>query len=80
MPRVPGTHRCPCPHHLTCLGCPASLQATAAALLPLRDENSMKGYLLAPAQRRALLQQQGGRLEGAPRAALGLEPLLQVCV
>lgn len=47
-------------------------------MLPLRDENHMKAYLLLPAQRRALLRQQGGRLEEAPQGALGLEPLLQV--
>lgn len=56
----------------------ASPQATAAATLPLRDDNAMKSYLLLSAERRDMLRQQGGRLEEAPRGALGLEPLLQV--
>lgn len=57
--------------------CSLPLQATAAAVLPLRDENQMKSYLLLPDRRRALLEEQGGRLAVAARGALGLEPLLQ---
>lgn len=38
----------------------------------------MKGYLLLPAGRRALLAEHGGRLEDLPGGALALEPLLQV--
>lgn len=57
---------------------PHPAQPTAAAVLPLREENQMKSYLLLPAQRRPLLQQLGGRVEEAPQGALSLEPLLQV--
>lgn len=63
---------------LSRLSLPAAVQATSAAVLPLKDEGAMKCYLLLPSQRRELLQRQGGRLQAAPRGALGLEPLLQV--
>lgn len=67
---------------LTTLPRPASAahapQPTAAAVLPLREgEQRMKEYVLAPGGRAALLARQGGRLEQAPRGALGLEALLQ---
>lgn len=52
------------------------LQATAAAVLPMREENDMKRYLLLPSQRRDLLQQ-GGHLLEAPLGASGIESLLQ---
>ena len=66
------------PHQLSCPAPPPLLQPTTAAVLPLRDENHLKSYLLQPAQRRALLHAQGGRLAEAPAGARGLEPLLQV--
>ncbi|KAI3425137.1 hypothetical protein D9Q98_008908 [Chlorella vulgaris] len=50
--------------------------ATAAAVLPMREENDMKRYLLLPSQRRDLLQQ-GGHLLEAPLGASGIESLLQ---
>ncbi|EFN53716.1 hypothetical protein CHLNCDRAFT_136563 [Chlorella variabilis] len=53
------------------------LVATIAAVLPLREENHMKSYLLLPAGRRELLHQQGGRLVEASAGARGVESLLQ---
>ena len=55
-------------------------QVTAAAVLPLREEQHMKSYLLQPAGRRQLLAQQGGRLTLASALGRehGVEALLQV--
>ena len=76
----------PCCDHAADEPCPGALsrppshapQRTATAVLPLREgEQRMKEYLLEAGGRAALLAQQGGRLEAAPRGVLGLEPLLQ---
>lgn len=68
------------PTHLLCPSRPPPPvpQPVLGSVLPLRDENLMKCYLLWPGQRGALLAQHGGRSQLVPGAA-GLEPLLQVC-
>ncbi len=59
--------------------CPsACMQGVLACVLPLREENHMKTYLLLSGQRAALLAQHGGRLHVVAGTS-ALEQVLQVC-
>lgn len=55
----------------------ARLQAVLGCVLPLREENHMKAYLLHPRERGAMLQRLGGRLERVAGAD-ALDSILQV--